>query len=219
MPLDRSLYIDSLSYSRQGRTILNGLFLELETSTIVGVLGRNGSGKSTLMNCIFGNCKSDFSYMKCDGKVFNKGYGTKQITYLPQYSFIPKHLTLLRIIRYFELEHSPIMDIAIVKERLLSKIKELSTGFVRLFECLLILYSKANYSLLDEPFSGLSPIYIDMLKEHILIVKDMKGILISDHYYTDVADVSDRLVLLKNGSLMPIQNMEDLVLHQYLKEY
>ncbi|UXD71360.1 ATP-binding cassette domain-containing protein [Sphingobacterium faecium] len=217
MPLDRSLYLDSLSYSRGGRMILSGLFLELEPSTIVGLLGRNGTGKSTLMNCIFGNCKPDFAYMKCDGQIFNQGYKTKKITYLTQYSFIPKRLTLLRAIQYFDLEDSPIMDIDIVKERLLSKIGDLSTGLVRLFECLLVLYSKANYCLLDEPFSGLSPLYIDMIKQHILAVKSLKGILISDHYYTHVMDVSDRLLLLTGASLKSVQKIEDLVLHQYLK--
>jgi ABC-type cobalamin/Fe3+-siderophores transport system ATPase subunit len=41
------LYIDSLSFSRGGRSILSGLYLTCAKHEVVGILGRNGSGKST----------------------------------------------------------------------------------------------------------------------------------------------------------------------------
>lgn len=219
MCTDRSLYIDSLSFSRGGRAILSGVYLQVPSNTVIGILGRNGSGKSTLMNCIFGNSKPDFAFMKCDEKVFKRGYLTKEITYLPQHGFVPKNLSVRRCIELFDLQNSPLTEIPIIQEHIHFKFGNLSLGLARLFEDLLILYSKASYSLFDEPFVGLSPLYIELFKEHLHHVRQHKGILISDHYYQDVMDVSDEMYLMKEGSLLKINGQEDLVLHQYLNMF
>ncbi|MDF2519002.1 MAG: hypothetical protein K0R59_4298 [Sphingobacterium sp.] len=216
MCADRSLYIDSLSFSRGGKAILSGVYLQVPSNTIVGILGRNGSGKSTLMNCIFGNSRPDFAFMQCDGKVFKHGYLTKEITYLPQHGFVPKNLPVRRCIELFGLQDSPLTEIPIIQEYIHFKFENLSLGFARLFENLLILYSKASYSLFDEPFVGLSPLYIELFKEHLQHMRQYKGILISDHYYHDVMELSDEMYLMKEGSLLKINGKDELVLHQYL---
>ncbi|WP_104382511.1 ATP-binding cassette domain-containing protein [Sphingobacterium sp. HMA12] len=216
MCTDRSLYIDSLSFSRDGRVILSGVYLQVPGNTVVGILGRNGSGKSTLMNCIFGNSKVDFAFMKCDGKVFKRGYLTKEIGYLPQNGFVPKSLSVSRCIELFDLQNSPLIEIPVIQQHIHFKFGNLSLGFARLFEDLLILYSNTNYSLFDEPFVGLSPLYTELFKEHLHHMRQHKGILISDHYYQDVMDVSDEIYLMKEGSLLKINDREDLMLHEYL---
>ncbi|MEI2273893.1 ATP-binding cassette domain-containing protein [Sphingobacterium sp. ML3W] len=219
MCTDRSLYIDSLSFSRGGRAILSGVYLQVPSNTVIGILGRNGSGKSTLMNCIFGSSKPDFAFMKCDGEVFRRGYLTKEITYLPQHGFVPKSLSVRKCIELFDLQNSLLTEIPIIQQHMNFKLGNLSLGFAKLFEDLLILYSNANYSLFDEPFVGLSPMYIELFKEHLHDRRPHKGILISDHYYHDVMDVSDEMYLMKEGSLLKIKDKEDLVLHQYLNMF
>lgn len=215
---DRSLYIDSLSYSRGGRSILSGIYLKIPSNTAVGLLGRNGSGKSTLMNCIFGNSKPDYAFMKCNGRLFQRGHLTKEITYLPQCGFVPKNLSVSRCIALFGLQDSPIRDIPVIQQHIHFTVGNLSLGLARLIEDLLILYSKASYSLLDEPFVGLSPLYIELFKEHFSYMRQYKGILIADHSYRDIMDVSDEIQLMKEGTLLKINGKEHLVLHQYLSE-
>jgi ABC-type lipopolysaccharide export system ATPase subunit len=94
----------------------------------------------------------------------------------------------------------------------------LSLGLARLIEDLLILYSKASYSLLDEPFVELSPLYIELFKEQFSYMRQYKGILIADHSYRDIMDVSDEIQLMKEGTLLKINGKEHLVLHEYLSE-
>ena len=108
--MDHSLYIDSLSYSRNGRAILSGVYFELPENSIVGILGRNGSGKSTLMNCIFGNSRPDFAYMRCNGKVFKRGYHTGEISYLPQHGFVPNNLSVRQCVDLLAIQKTPIIE-------------------------------------------------------------------------------------------------------------
>ncbi len=70
--------------------------------------------------------------------------------------------------------------------------------------------------LLDEPFSGLSPLYIEKLKTIILKIKKEKILILTDHFYNDVLDIADTIYLCKDRSLKLIDNKEKLVEHGYL---
>ena len=95
------------------------------------------------------------------------------------------------------------------------KVKYFSGGEKRLLEILLVLHSGAKYLLLDEPFNGLSPIYVEAIKSTIQNLKQ-KGIIITDHDYRNVLDVVDRIILISNGSTRQIKDYDDLRLYGYL---
>lgn len=213
---DNTLYIDSLSVSRVGKNIITDLYLTCGPNEVVGIVGRNGSGKSTLMNIIFGQTKPDFAFMRCNGVKFEKGYRMKEIVYLPQGGFLPRELLLSEALRFFEIDDLDLLELPFIQQNFKNRLGSLSLGMIRFFETLLILHTKHSFSLLDEPFIGLSPIYIDLIKEHIQLVKHRKGILISDHYFRQVMDISDRLYLLKDSRLVQVFNEDDLVFGGYL---
>lgn len=213
---DNTLYIDSLSFSRGGKNIITNLYLTCGPNEVVGIVGRNGSGKSTLMNIIFGQTKPDFAFMRCNGVKFEKGYQTKEIVYLPQGGFLPRELLLSEALRFFEIDDPDLLELPFIQQNFKNRLSSLSLGMIRFFETLLILHTKHSFSLLDEPFIGLSPIYIDLIKEHIQLVKHRKGILISDHYFRQVMDISDRLYLLKDSRLIQVFSENDLVFGGYL---
>ena len=68
-------------------------------------------------------------------------------------------------------------------------------------ELYLIVKSKSNFAILDEPFSHLSPVQVDQVKELIVDEKRNKGFLITDHMYHHITDISDSLYLLVNGKV------------------
>jgi len=95
------------------------------------------------------------------------------------------------------------------------KIESLSGGNVRLLETLILLFSEAKFLLLDEPFTGLSPIMVENL---LLVIKSEsknKGIIISDHLYQNVLEISDRLMLLDEGRIKEIEGIDDLIRNGY----
>lgn len=211
------LFIDSVNQSYADRTILSSVYLNCDIGEIVGLLGRNGSGKSTLLKIIFGSIKANFKYLNINNKVYSKGYLSKNIVYLPQDKFIPDQINVLQAIHIFCKRHfAELHKIEFVAKHLKSKFYDLSGGECRFLECLLMIYSDADYVLLDEPFSQLSPLWIEELKKHMNKAKAYKGFIVTDHFYTSILAVSDRIVLLHNGCNYNVQNEDELVLHGYL---
>lgn len=84
----------------------------------------------------------------------------------------------------------------IVNHFLIQKFKDLSTGEQRIVEMFIILNSKAKLYLLEEPFSQIMPLQRETINKK---EKKNKGIIISDHIYKYVLEVSDDIYILKNG--------------------
>ncbi|WP_316803629.1 ATP-binding cassette domain-containing protein [Pedobacter nototheniae] len=213
----QELHIDSVTQSFNNKTVLNGVFLNCRVGEVTGLLGRNGSGKSTLLKVIFGVINPHFKYLRLNDKIIDKGYLTGKIAYLPQDNFIPGHLRISKAINLFCNRYKDqLLKIEAISNFFNSKLYELSGGQRRLMECLLIIYSDADFILLDEPFSQLSPLLVEEIQKHLLIIKGKKGIIVTDHYYRSILNIADRIVLLHNGCNYNIQSDEDLILHGYL---
>jgi ABC-type lipopolysaccharide export system ATPase subunit len=80
----------------------------------------------------------------------------------------------------------------------------------------IILFNISKFCLLDEPFSGLSPINIEKISNLITDNSKRKGIIISDHNYRQILKISSKVVLLKNGKTNSIKNFNELVEHNYI---
>jgi ABC-type lipopolysaccharide export system ATPase subunit len=64
--------------------------------------------------------------------------------------------------------------------------------------------------MLDEPFTYLSPLHIEQVKELLLQEKNNKGFLITDHMFRHITDITDRLYILKDGKTHLTKNIEDI---------
>lgn len=212
------LHIDSITKSFGEKDILKDIYLSCETGNISGLLGRNSSGKSTLFQIIFGSIKGDTQYIKLNNKILQNQFDRKnRIAYLPQHSFLPKNIKIRKLINLFcDKENSTkISQSELVQPFLNETSNTLSGGELRIVEVLLIIYSKAEFILLDEPFHSLSPKVVAEIK---IIIKQQtdKGFIISDHQYHDVLDISDDIFLLSDGHLKPIKDLTELKRFNYL---
>jgi len=211
------LFIDSVNHSFSHREILSSVYLSCEPGEVVGLLGRNGCGKSTLLKIIFGSVKPNFKYLNINNKIYAKGYLSNNLSYLPQDNFIPAQINVEQAIELFcKKQQQELRQLEFVSKHLKYKFYNLSGGECRFLECLLMIYSDAEYVLLDEPFSQLSPLWVEELKHHINLTKARKGFIVTDHLYKSILDISDRIVLLHNGCNYTIRNEDDLILHGYL---
>jgi len=138
---------------------------------------------------------------------------------LPPHSFLPKNVKIKTLLKLFcdEENQRKLKDLEIIKMFLDESPKNLSGGELRMIEILLIIFSKAEIILLDEPFANLSPKLVSQIKTHISELKSHKGFIISDHNHQDILDISDRNLLLVNGSLKNIQDLTDLKFHKYIR--
>lgn len=96
------------------------------------------------------------------------------------------------------------------------KVKELSGGNIRILETYLILKSKTKFCILDEPFSHLSPKNVTVFTQIINEEKRNKGIILTDHLYNHIANISDDLYVIKDCSSYKVKNYNDLKKYGYI---
>jgi len=205
------LEADSIQLEFKGRKILSDIYLKCETGKITGLLGRNGQGKSCLMQIINGTLNCEKS-VRIDNLPQKNAYGfPNMLLYLPQFNFIPKSLSLQRIFLDFGLDYS-LFQIRFpeFKNRHRQKIKQFSGGEQRLIALYLIVKPKTFFAILDEPFTHLNPVQIEKVRELLIEEKENKGILITDHMYKNVTDISDTMYILSNGKTHLTQSPEDI---------
>lgn len=211
------LEIDSAELAFGGRSILSGVYLLAETGCVTAVLGRNGCGKSCLMKILSGALKAGFCSMRIDGKWHGR-FTEKEVRYLPQHAFIPGWLRLERVLRDFGLSREELERwFPLFVPLRGSRIGELSGGEQRILECFVILRSRTQFVLLDEPFSQIAPLHVEMLQTLIRQEKMAKGILLTDHMYRHVTGIADRLYVMADGQAYPCANDEELVRRGYLR--
>ncbi len=167
------LEADNIFLEFASRRVLSDIYIKCETGKITALLGRNGNGKSCLLNIIYGNLTPNSKSVRFDDRVELAAYKRPYLLlYLPQFNFIPSQLTLKKVFSDFQLEYR---DFEIIFPQFLSrqniKFSNLSGGERRITELYIIIKSKTQFVLLDEPFSHLSPLQIDEIKQLISIEK------------------------------------------------
>lgn len=213
-----SLIAENIFFSVTGRDILKGVTVRADKGSITGLLGRNGSGKSTMLQAMYGT----LSVQECG--VFVNGKFTKNIycrpglvNYLPQQPFLPGQLVIKDIVRQFGADMQYILNrFPELEEDTNKKAGELSGGKERLWAVLVLLLADTRFTLLDEPFTHIMPLHVERLKQLLTERKAAKGIIITDHMYRHMLDISDTVCLMKDGKSIFIRNRQDLVLHGYL---
>ncbi|MEA4839548.1 MAG: hypothetical protein VB110_00915 [Bacteroidales bacterium] len=64
--------------------------------------------------------------------------------------------------------------------------------------------------MLDEPFSPVMPVYIETIKRLIVREKEKKGIIVTDHLYQNIIDISDSLYVINDGKTYLTKSVQDL---------
>lgn len=210
--------IDNVELYFSNKPILNGIYLKAETGKITSILGRNGCGKSCLIAIAFGTLKAKYYNLRINQKSLTKKlFLTQKAAFLPQYHFVPNQIKINRAFNLFKVNWDDFTkefpEFSVFKN---SKFNTLSGGQRRIIEIYLILKKRAQILLLDEPFSNVSLLYIEKIKALILQEKDTKVIILTDHSYQDVIDISDQIYLLKNGCTKLINNIKELEDYNYL---
>jgi len=211
----KELYIDSVTfrYANSREAILSGVYLHCSPGDIIALLGRNGCGKSTLMKIIFGTLRAQHSYIRLNGKRITKAYLSCKVGYLPQHSFLPDDESVERLVRLL-IDEPKVVDELLSHDRVQKmkkqKIYQLSGGERRYLELRILMSQPTDFLLLDEPFSGLEPIYKTLISELIMQHSAQKGFVISDHSYHDVLEIASHILLLQNGACRPIVDRKEL---------
>lgn len=210
--MKNTLEIDSVILEYGLKRILQNIHLKSETGKVTGILGRNGAGKTSLMKILFGEIIPDSRFIRINNKAIINSYRSpNELRYLPQNNFIPKTLSVKRIFNDFNLKFSDlIIEFPDFEKCYNIQIGNLSGGERRIIEIYSILVSETKFCMLDEPFSKVMPIHIETLKRLIVREKENKGIIITDHLYEHIIEISDDLYVISEGITYLTKSIEDL---------
>jgi ABC-type branched-subunit amino acid transport system ATPase component len=212
------LEFDGIELSYGPQRILSGIYMKCPVGSITGILGRNGCGKSSLLKVVFGSLPVPVRSVRINGQYLAGDYMKKRIiAYLPQEDLIPANMQLRQALRLFAVDPRSILEYFPEAEQFLwLRSRELSGGYRRIIEAMMVLHSRATFCLLDEPFTGVMPVHVDILRQVLTKAKERKGIILTDHLYRQVLSVADHLYILSDGRTFAIKDHEDLVTRGYI---
>lgn len=218
-PEKNTLLADSIRLSFGQFNVLNGAWLRSETGKVTGVLGRNGSGKSCMFRAIMGELKTQDLFVRYNDSVVTRSDEMgRYVKYQAQKPFLPPKMPLKKVFEYFGADYERFTDdFPKFAQYPDTPVKELSGGEVRIAETWLCLCSDSPFCILDEPFSYLAPVAIEVIQKLIRRQKEKMGIIVSDHNYEALLEVADEVLLLSDGYVHLVRDRSDLVRYGYCR--
>ena len=203
--------IDSIELTFDQRPVLHDVFLTFKKGEITALAGRNGSGKSSLMKILFGSIRATHQNIRVDGRYMRNLRSTPFLAnYMPQFNHIPGYLTIRETFDLYRVQAAAITYLDDLSLDPSEQLDEISGGQRRLVELLACLYAPTEFTMLDEPFTHIAPVHNELICNIIRQKSADKGILISDHQYRTVLQISDKIFLCHQGTVRQIAQPEDL---------
>lgn len=204
------LILKNVTKAFQDIIAVSELNLHLNRGEIYGLLGANGAGKTTTFRMILGLYDQTSGEITWNGQKMNESINDS-IGYLPEERALLQKLTVKNQVSYLALlkgmsEHE--IDRELDKwlkkfgiiEYKNKKIKELSKGNQQKIQFITAVIHNPDIIILDEPFTGLDPINLEMMKEEIINFKQQgKVIIFSSHRMEHIEALCDRLTILRKG--------------------
>ncbi len=190
---------------------VNDLSFEVKEGEIFGLLGVNGAGKTTTFRMIMGLLDKTEGNITLNGKKIDYSVSDEIGFLTEERSLLPSKTVLEQAIFYGVLKGLTEKEIEERLDKYLDefgitdyknkKIKELSKGNQQKIQFIISIIHEPKLLILDEPFSGLDPINVEMFKKEILRLKK-KGtmIIFSSHMMEHIEYFCDSLIILVKGN-------------------
>lgn len=218
---DKVLKLKNIRKTYQDLVAVDNLSFEVKDGEIFGLLGENGAGKTTTFRMIMGLLELDGGSILLDGQKIDYSI-TDKIGFVTEERSLLTKLTVKEQILYYgalkgmsnneiikELDYW--LDKFEIKEYENKKIKELSKGNQQKIQFISAVINRPKLLILDEPFTGLDPINVKMLKDAVYELKE-KGtsIIFSSHQMEYIEEFCEKLVILVKGKTILEGYLEEI---------
>ena len=210
------LRCDNLTKCYGSKMALCNLNLSLGQGRIVGLLGPNGSGKTTLIKLINGLLTPTSGNIEVAG--FTPGVESKKrVAYLPDNTYLNTWMRVEQIVSYFkdfyedfrdDLAYEMLNRLGISPKM---RLKTLSKGNKEKVCLILTMSRNAELYVLDEPIAGVDPAARDYVISTIINNYNPEStVLISTHLISDIEQVLDEVLFLKEGNLVLQKTVDEI---------
>lgn len=209
----------TFGYKSSKKNVLENVSLQLNSGSIVGLLGKNGTGKTTMLNLVTGQLFAKEGVVTIDGEDVK----TKSKSILEKMYFLPEELVVPSIsLESFIKLYSPFykdysqevmdecmreFDLQIEKKSL----NKLSMGTKKKVMICFAIATNVPYLLMDEPTNGLDipskRIFRKLINSHM---SEDRTIVVSTHQVHDVEKMVDHIVILGEKDLLVNDSVDGL---------
>ena len=192
---------------------LDDLSLSLNRGEIVGFVGANGAGKSTTMRIVMGVLAADTGTVTWMGAPVDAAI-RRTIGYMPEERGLYPRMKVAEQLVYLARLHGLSASAAKaaaerwterlgLEGRRGDEVQSLSLGNQQRVQLAAALVSDPELLILDEPFSGLDPVAVDVMSQ-VLLERAAAGVptLFSSHQLDVVERLCDRVVIIRSGRLV-----------------
>jgi len=208
-----SLQIENLHKHFGSVVALDGLTFEVPSGEIFGFLGANGAGKTTTMRIALGVLAADAGQIIWNG-ADTRGLPRRTWGYLPEERGLYARMVVLDQLAFFGSLHGMPRDVARaaalewlrrlrVPDLAERRAEELSKGNQQKIQLISAVLHDPPVLLLDEPFTGLDPVNVALLREALLELRDDgRTLIFSTHQMETVEAMCESIAIVDHGRMV-----------------
>ena len=207
------------------KNAVDNVDLVIEKGKIYGLIGRNGAGKTTLLSMMAGHALETSGTVTCDNeKIWENTSAINKICFAREFGNITaqngmggiKVKEYLRTASYYYPNwDQKYADELVAKFELDTKKKlmKLSKGMLSMVTIIIALASKAPYTFMDEPVSGLDVVARDLFYRLLLeeYMETGRTFIISTHIIEEASNVFEEVIMMKDGKVILKENTQELL--------
>ncbi len=216
-----SLVVDNVT-KRFGRIVaLDGVSFTVEPGRIFGLLGANGAGKTTAMRIVLDILRADSGSITWEGKP-NTELPRRTWGYLPEERGLYLRMRVMDVLRFFAslygvpeadatAEVSEWLERFRIPEYATRKVEELSKGNQQKIQFIAAILHDPDVLIMDEPFTGLDPVNVQLLKEAFFAMRDRgKTLIFSTHQMEQVEELCESIAIIDRGRVVVAGSVRDV---------
>jgi ABC-2 type transport system ATP-binding protein len=216
-----ALEIDRVSKRYGDVVALQDMTLDVRPGELFGFVGSNGAGKTTAMRVVLGVLEADAGEVRWDGRPLTLAT-RRQIGYMPEErGLYPRMKVRDQLVYLARLHGMSKADAAAATDRWLDRlgvterrgdeVQKLSLGNQQRVQLAASLVHDPQILVLDEPFSGLDPVAVDVMSQ-VMREKAADGIpvLFSSHQLDLVERLCDRVGIIRSGQMVAVGTVDEL---------
>ncbi len=215
------LELSGITKSYGGRRVLDDIGFTVAPGRLTGFVGGNGAGKTTTMRIILGVLARDGGTVTLDGQPVTAA-DRRRFGYMPEERGLYPKMRVLEHVVYLARLHgftkadataraTSLLEELGLGERLGDNIETLSLGNQQRAQIAAALVHEPQVLILDEPFSGLDPLAVDVVAG-VLQARAAQGtaVLFSSHQLDVVERLCDDLVIIAGGTIRAVGGRDEL---------